>query len=309
MRKGILPLGLALLLLLSACAPKGPASAGSGAPGASGAQDGSGAAVSEPVKITAEEAHARMESGGPIVVVDVRTAEEYAEKHIPGAILLPNEEIGTEPPAQLPVLDAEILLYCRSGNRSAQAARKLADMGYSNVGDFGGINDWPYETESGAYQAPEKEGTLASFSAWDLNGVPVDERVFADYRLTMINIWATFCGPCLSEMPELGKLAADYADRGVQVLGIVADVPQEADGSFPMDMVDDARELAAQTGASYRHLLPSGDLISAKLSQVSAVPETIFVNGRGEPVGQSYVGARGGEEWAKIVDSLLKEAA
>lgn len=304
MRRGILPLGLALALLLNACASKDSAPTGSGTPETSGSQ----AAVSQPAKITAEEAHARMESGDPIVVVDVRTAGEYAEKHIPGAILIPNEEIGAERPALLPVSDAEILLYCRTGNRSAQAAREMTDMGYSNVSDFGGINDWPYETQSGEYQVSEKEGTLTSFTACDLSGVPVDESVFADYRLTMINIWATFCGPCLSEMPELGNLASDYAERGVQVLGIVADVQPEADGSFPMDMVDAARELVAQTGAHYRHLLPTIDLISAKLNQVSAVPETIFVNDKGELVGKSYVGTRSEEEWAQIVDSLLETA-
>ena len=80
-----------------------------------------------------------MESGDPVAVVDVRTAEEYAEAHIPGAILLPNEDIGDTAPEQLPVLDAEILIYCRSGNRSAQAAKKLVALGYTNVSDFGGM--------------------------------------------------------------------------------------------------------------------------------------------------------------------------
>lgn len=311
MKKGMLSLGLALLLLLSACGANGHASAGNETSGAVGAQasDSSQAAASGPVKITAEEAYTRMNSGDPVVVVDVRTAEEYAEKHIPGAVLIPNEEIGTEPPAGLPVLNAEILIYCRSGNRSAQAAQKLANMGYTNLSDFGGINDWPYETESGEYQIPKKDGTLSSFSAYDLNGVPVDESIFADYQLTMINIWATFCGPCLREMPELGQLAADYAERGVQIVGIVADVPQRADGTYSPDMVETAQALVTQTGADYRHLLPSADLVSAKLSEVNAVPETIFVDRQGKLVGESYVGSRSGEAWSKIIDSLLKEAA
>jgi len=289
-------LSLSLLFLLSACSPSEPSASGSGS------ED----VFPEPVKITAEEAHERMTAGTP-VVVDVRTAGEYAEGHIPGAILLPNEEIGTEPPAQLPVLDAEILIYCRSGNRSAQAATKLSDMGYTNLSDFGGIIDWPYETESGDYQIVETAGTLSSFAAWDLNGVPVDQRIFADDKLTLINIWATFCGPCLREMPDLGQLAADYADRGVQVVGIVVDIPQTS-GAFSLDMVQTARDLVEQTGANYLHLLPSADLIAAKLSGVSSVPETIFVNDKGELVGQSYVGARSGEEWSKIIDSLLETA-
>lgn len=311
MKKSMLLPGLVFLLLLSACGANGPVSVGNETSGAVGRQtsDSSQAAASGPVKITAEEAYARMNGGDPVVVVDVRTAEEYAEKHIPGAILIPNEEIGTKPPAGLPVLNAEILIYCRSGNRSAQAAQKLADMGYTDLSDFGGINDWPYETESGAYQIPEKDGTLSSFTAYDLNGTLVDESLFADDRLTMINIWATFCGPCLREMPELGQLSADYAERGVQIVGIVADIPQRADGTYSPDMVETAQALVAQTGAKYRHLLPSADLVSAKLGEVNAVPETIFVDRQGKLVGQSYVGSRSGEDWSKIIDSLLEEAA
>lgn len=99
--------------------------------------------------MTPEEAKARMDSGDSIIVLDVRRADEYAHSHIPGAVLLPNENIADTPPASLPDLDAEILVYCRSGRRSREAAEKLAAMGYTAVYDFGGIIDWPYETESG----------------------------------------------------------------------------------------------------------------------------------------------------------------
>ncbi|MFQ9639912.1 MAG: rhodanese-like domain-containing protein [Eisenbergiella sp.] len=100
-------------------------------------------------KITAEEAKNRMDSDDTIIILDVRTQEEYEESHIPGAILIPKESIGTEKQEQLPDMDQEILVYCRSGNRSAQAAKKLVEAGYTQIYDFGGIMDWPYETESG----------------------------------------------------------------------------------------------------------------------------------------------------------------
>lgn len=100
-------------------------------------------------KITAEEAKNRMDSDDTIIILDVRTQEEYEESHIPGAILIPNESIGTQKQEQLPDMDQEILVYCRSGNRSAQAAKKLVEAGYTQIYDFGGIMDWPYETESG----------------------------------------------------------------------------------------------------------------------------------------------------------------
>ena len=90
-------------------------------------------------RISQEEAKKMMEADDGHVIVDVRRADEFASGHIPGAILVPNESIGTEKPAELPDLDQIILVYCRSGNRSAQAAKKLADLGDKNVYDFGGI--------------------------------------------------------------------------------------------------------------------------------------------------------------------------
>ena len=98
-------------------------------------------------KITAEEAKERMDKDEKVVILDVRTEEEYQEGHVPGAIVIPNETISSEPLEELPDIDQEILVYCRSGNRSAQAAKKLAEAGYTQVYDFGGIIDWPYDTE------------------------------------------------------------------------------------------------------------------------------------------------------------------
>jgi rhodanese-related sulfurtransferase len=97
-------------------------------------------------KISPQLAKEMMDSGDPVTVVDVRTPSEYAAGHIEGAILIPNETITTASnPELLPNVDDTILVYCRSGNRSSQAARKLVSLGYTNVYDFGGINDWPYE--------------------------------------------------------------------------------------------------------------------------------------------------------------------
>lgn len=106
--------------------------------------------VIEYIKITAKEAKARIDSGDNIIILDVRTAAEYESGHIQGAILIPNETITNKKPELLPDLNAEILIYCRSGNRSAQAAKKLIAIGYTNVYDFGGIIDWPYDTVGGS---------------------------------------------------------------------------------------------------------------------------------------------------------------
>ena len=101
-------------------------------------------------QITMEEAVTMIQEESGYIILDVRTAEEYSEKHIPGAINIPNETIGADDIPELPDKDQLILIYCRSGNRSKQAADKLVKLGYTNIMEFGGINDWTGETVSGA---------------------------------------------------------------------------------------------------------------------------------------------------------------
>ena len=96
-------------------------------------------------QITADEAAQLMQEETGFVLLDVRTQEEYASGHIPGAICIPNETIGSEEIPELPDKDQLILVYCRSGNRSKQASQKLAEQGYTNVVEFGGINGWTGE--------------------------------------------------------------------------------------------------------------------------------------------------------------------
>ena len=99
-------------------------------------------------QITMDEAVAVMEEEEGYIILDVRTAAEFDEKHIPGAINIPNETIGTEAIPELPDKGQLILVYCRSGNRSKQASEKLMKLGYTNVVEFGGIINWPGETET-----------------------------------------------------------------------------------------------------------------------------------------------------------------
>lgn len=130
MKRILLPL-LLILFILTGCAQK---------------LDGDGMiGKTTYTQIDQEKAKEMMAVNDGHVIVDVRRADEYAAGHILGAILIPNESIGTEKPEQLPDKDQIILIYCRSGNRSKQAAQKLADMGYTNIYEFGGINTWTGE--------------------------------------------------------------------------------------------------------------------------------------------------------------------
>ena len=100
-------------------------------------------------RISAEEAYRMMAELDDFILLDVRTEEEFEEIRIDGAVLIPDSEIRTRAEAELIDKDIVILVYCRSGRRSENAARALIEMGYANVYDFGGIIDWPYGTASG----------------------------------------------------------------------------------------------------------------------------------------------------------------
>ena len=125
--KRILPIFLAALLLVGCAAP---------------------AEETTYRQVNMDEAITMTEEGSGYIILDVRTPEEFAEKHIPGAINVANETIGTDEIPELPDKDQLILVYCRSGNRSKQASEKLVALGYTNIVEFGGINDWPGETET-----------------------------------------------------------------------------------------------------------------------------------------------------------------
>ena len=98
-------------------------------------------------QITAEDAKKIMDSSDDYIILDVREQDEFDAGHIPGAILLPYTEIENKAEEMLPDKDKQILVYCRSGRRSKIAAEALARLGYTNIKEFGGIIDWPYEVE------------------------------------------------------------------------------------------------------------------------------------------------------------------
>ena len=149
-------------------------------------------------------------------------------------------------------------------------------------------------------------GSFAKFTAVDLAGKKVTDDIFKGKKLTMINIWATFCSPCIREMPDLATLNKEYADKDFQVIGIVCDVSY-LDNSYEPSLYQSALDVIEMTGANYVNLLPSHSLDKIKLSEVYSVPETIFVDENGNIVGESYIGSRSLENWKTIVDSILAE--
>lgn len=140
-----------------------------------------------------------------------------------------------------------------------------------------------------------QNGILSSFETTDIDGNKLDQSILEGRKLTLVNIWATSCTPCIEEMPYLGELAHEYRDQGVQIIGIVAD------GTGQQDM---ARSIAEQTGAGYIHLMPSEDLENL-LSQVYAVPTTIFADENGCQVGSTYMAAMDKEGWIETIEKTL----
>jgi len=139
------------------------------------------------------------------------------------------------------------------------------------------------------------------FTGQDLEGNAVSSAVFSTSKLTMVNVWATYCNPCLREMPGLGELAGDYAPETFQIVGIVSDVQENADA----EAIAYAADLVAQTGADYPHLLLNASIYNALLTEVSAVPTTFFVDESSEIL-DTVVGAMEKSAWEEKIDALLE---
>lgn len=142
-----------------------------------------------------------------------------------------------------------------------------------------------------------------SFEAVTIDGETISSDILSDAKLTMINVWATYCNPCLKEMPSLGEIAASYAPEDFQILGIISDVTITSDEKT----LTFAQELIDETKANYRHLLLNEDLYYGMLLEVSAVPTTFFINSDKQIV-DTIIGAMEKSDWeAKIEELLSKE--
>ena len=146
------------------------------------------------------------------------------------------------------------------------------------------------------------EGKIGNFSARTIEGETITEEIFKKADLTMLNVWGTFCPPCLREMPELGKLAAELADEGVQIIGLVCDWTDKS-GNGDKDQIEKASRLVQQTGAYYLHLLLD-DSLQRYLGNIFAVPQTYFVDKNGAILA-AVTGARSGRQWKDIIFQLL----
>ena len=139
-------------------------------------------------------------------------------------------------------------------------------------------------------------GGAFAFSTMDLDSNEVNsETLFRGAKVTVVNLWATWCGPCVRELPELEKLREDYADKGVQVVGILLETSASAIG--------DAKSILENAGADYPVLLPASEMGS--LIDVQYIPTTYFVDSQGRVLGDAIVGADV-QGYRNRLDKLLK---
>ena len=162
------------------------------------------------------------------------------------------------------------------------------------------------EAQPSTEQPQAQEGIFQTMQMTDFDGNEVDKSLFEGHRLTMVNIWATFCNPCLSEMPELGELAAEYAkeEGGVQIIGICTDIT-DLSGNTTQEAVDGAKQIVEMTGAAYPHLIPNDEFMAFLMQEVPGVPTTVFVDENGEVIGDEVVGAKSKDAWQQEIESRL----
>ena len=143
-------------------------------------------------------------------------------------------------------------------------------------------------------EAPESADSGLSFSLTTLTGDTLDQSVFSDNKLIMVNYWATWCGPCVGEIPDLIKISEAYADKGFALIGVLT-------GD---DDIEGAKTYIESEGVSYPIVMPE-DFFADKAEGIYAIPTTMFFDSEGNQVGETVVGSKSYEDWAGLIDLLL----
>ena len=148
--------------------------------------------------------------------------------------------------------------------------------------------------ESETYEI--RECALSSFTAQDLDGNIIDESVYAESKVTMINVWGTFCEPCKEEIPALNELNSEYPNGAFQIIGIPINSYRTTDPY--------AATFLQENGITYKNIKVSNS-VKPFINSISSVPYTIFINAEGYQIGGAYAGSKTKNEWKKIIDGIL----
>ena len=163
--------------------------------------------------------------------------------------------------------------------------------------------DQPQETSNAGDST-----NVGKFETKGVDGKDYTEKVFSDYDLTLVNVFTTWCSPCVNEIPELEKLYEEMKEIGVGVVGVVLDTVGD-DAKQNEDTVKKAGVLQEKTKASYPFLVPDSTMMNGRLNGISAFPETFFVDKEGNIVGETYSGSHSLDEWKEIVEKELENVS
>ena len=185
-----------------------------------------------------------------------------------------------------------IISGCGNGGQQAQSGAETAQPDASQE---------PSQTA----EAVSPEDILMNYTVKDLE---LNDVALADYvkgnKLTMINFWGTFCGPCISEMPELGEIERNYKDKGFEIVGLTTDVA-DLQGNYDESVIDDARSIIEDTGITYPVLVaPAQLMVDIGLQYV---PTSYFLDSEGNVLGSAEIGSKSGEEWEEVINGYLSQ--
>ena len=178
----------------------------------------------------------------------------------------------------------------------------VLSIGMTGCG-IGGTKDADQNSVQESEAVEEEKENIGTFTTQDIYGNEVTEAIFSEYDLTLVNMFATWCGPCVNEMPDLAQLQKDMGDKKVNIIAVVLDAG--AGDQIDENVVATAQELAEIANAEMTFMIPDAGFMNGRMENVSAVPESFFVDSQGNIVSEPYVGARNYDKWAKIIEFEL----
>ena len=144
---------------------------------------------------------------------------------------------------------------------------------------------------------------LSNLQTKDIDGKEFSGKDFSDYDLTMVNVFATWCSPCVQEIPDLAEIQKEMKDKGVNIVGVVTDTVDQTGEN--LEALEKAKLIRERSKAEYPFLLPDQSNFNGRLSGIQAFPETFFVDKKGQIVGETYSGSRNKKAWLEIIEKEL----
>lgn len=197
-----------------------------------------------------------------------------------------------------------IMTFASCSNK--EEGSELLGWASSNSSQSDSLPPTPDENQSSGQSGTQTTTAFPSFSTVDLDGNAVTQDIFKEYDITMVNIWATWCNPCISEIPYISQVADSYANKNVNVIGILGDGIDLNTFELDEDAIANAKQILEQTSATYKTIVPDTEIFLNILASLQYYPTTFFIDSNGNIIGEPYIGAHDYDDWSAIIDELLE---